>query len=318
MKEEILEEEVQTASSSRNATGWMKRIIGVLMVLVMAMSVAAPAAVAGPIGRNTVAVAAMPVHAASHAFQVWSIAHYFNPQNTINAYVFGTVPLMLIPGPLQPIALADRTFWTLPMQTDALIGIPLRVVTGAQIAHAAIWNGVDLGILGFITAGNTIAIALSAWTAAAQTALILQGAMVATPIVLTTAALAIPAAGAAALAAPVVAGTAALGAGALGAAALGAAGLGAAALGTTAVVGTGIALGAAGLGAAALGAGALATTAAVGTAAAVGAGIIGYNLLNSTNNETNENEQTDPNASTENTETPAASEEAPTADTVQA
>lgn len=114
------------------ASRFGKKLLGIVMAMTMAVSVGAPAAApvsAGPITRNAVAAAAAPVHAASHVFQAWSIAHYFNPQNTINAYVFGTVPLMIIPGPLQPIALADRTFWTLPMQTDALVGVPLRVVT---------------------------------------------------------------------------------------------------------------------------------------------------------------------------------------------
>lgn len=193
------------------ATRFGTKLLGIVMAVTMAVGVAAPAAaptMAGPITRNAVAAVAAPVHAASHLYQVHAIGRYFNPQNLINAYLFGTVPLMIIPGPLQPIALADRMFWTVPLQADALIGIPLRVVTGAQVAHAALWDGIDVALLGTGAALATGAVVLG------------------TPLAL--------GAGAVALGAPV----------ALGATALGAGALGAAALGTTAVVGTGLALGA--------------------------------------------------------------------------
>lgn len=242
-----------------------KKLLGAVMAMTMAVSVGAPVAalaVAGPITRNAVASVAAPVHAASHLYQVHALNRYFQPYNWVAGPV--VAPLALIPNPLQPIAMADRLFWCGPFYVDAFVGIPTRVVTGTQVAHAAAWDGVDLAALGFVTAGNTTAIALSAWTAAAQTAVIALGAMVATPVVLGTAALAVPAVGAAAAVAPV---------------ALGAAGLGAAALGTTAVVGTGLVLGA----------GALATTAVVGTGATL-AGVGGLVALNALSNSSDDSE----------------------------
>lgn len=247
-----------------------KKLLGAVMALTMAVSVGAPAAApvsAGPITRNSVAAVATPVHVASHLYQVHALNRYFQPYNWVAGPV--VAPLALIPNPLQPMAMADRLFWCGPFYVDAFVGIPTRAVTGAQVAHAAAWDAVDLAALGFVTAGNTAAIALSVWTAAAQTAVIALGAMVATPVALGTAALAVPAVGAAAAAAPV----------ALGTGALGTAGLGAAALGTTAVVGTGLALGA----------GALATTAVVGTGAAL-AGVGGLVALNALSNRSDDSE----------------------------
>lgn len=300
MREEIMEEEIQTASTNcRKATSWIKRMIGVLMVLVMAVSVAAPAAVAGPVGRNAVAAAAVPVNLYSTAVSA-TVFGILGAESMVLTplTVFAAIPF---PGHIRlaasPIVIEGGT--------EAILAASelVRLSSLAPIVHATIWNGIDLALL---NKAAFDAIAAPIEVGAALYAMVALGTVAATVPVATVSALAFNGAiGAAAV------GTA-LGAAALGTAALAApAVLGAAALGTTA-------LGAGALGAAALGAGALATTAAVGTAAAVGAGIIGYNLLNSSNNESNENEQTDPNASNENAETPENSEGTPAEETVQA
>lgn len=310
MREEIMEEEIQTDSTnSRKATGWMKRMIGVLMVLVMAVSVAAPAAVAGSVGRNAVAAAAVPVNLYSTAVSA-TVFGILGAESMVLTplTVFAAIPF---PGHIRlaasPIVIEGGT--------EAILAASelVRLSSLAPIVHATIWNGIDLALLNK-TAFDAIAAPIE--VGAALYAIVALGTVAATVPVATVSALAFNGAiGAAAVGTALGAaalGTAALAAPAvLGAGALGAGALGAAALGTTA-------LGAGALGAATLGAGALATTAAVGTAAAVGAGIIGYNLLNSSNNESNENEQTDPNASNENTETPENSEETPAGETVQA
>ena len=262
MREEKIETEVQTASvNAKKATGLMKKIIGVLMVLVMAASVAAPAAVAGPIGRNAVAAAAVPVNLYSTAVSgtVFGILGF-------DAILFTpSVFLAAVPFPGHTLLAAAPVF--VEGGTEAILAASelVRLSSLAPIVHATIWNGIDLALLG---------------TAA-----------VATPVVLGAGALG---AGALALGAPVALGAAALGTTAvvgtglaLGAGALGLAGLGAAGLGTTAVVGTGLTLGAA-----ALGAGALATTAVVGTTALVGTGIVVHHLLNNSD-ENSENENTE-------------------------
>lgn len=193
------------------STKWGQRLLGGLMSAVMAVSVAVPAAApvsAGVVGRNTVAIAALQVHAASHMYQVHANIRYFNPYNTIAGPVIA--PIALTPNPVQPIAMADRLFWCGPEIADITVGIPLRVVTAAQVNHAIVWN-------------------------LAETGLVVAG---------------VAGAGAVALGTPVALGAAALGAGALGAAALGTTAvigtglaLGAGALATTAVVGTTAAVG---------------------------------------------------------------------------
>lgn len=187
------------------ATRFGTKLLGIVMAVTMAVGVAAPT-MAGPITRNAVAAIAAPVHAASHLYQVHANIRYFNPYDTFAGPV--VAPLALIPNPVQPLAMADRLFWCAPEILDITTGIPLRVVTGAQVAHAVLWDGIDVALLGTGAALATGAVVLG------------------TPLAL--------GAGAVALGAPV----------ALGATALGAGALGAAALGTTAVVGTGLALGA--------------------------------------------------------------------------
>lgn len=197
---------------TRTQTKLGKRILTMLLALTMTMSVAV-ASHAGPITRNAVAIGAVGLHAASHVASATN-ATYSALKLPISVPLGATAL-----NPIAPIGLGART--VLLLSGDAAQIVPLtgwtlaqvgKVATIPPIAHAVVWNGIDLALLGTGAVVGTGAVALGA------------GALGTTALVGTGLAL-----GTGALATTAVVGTGAA--------------LGAGALATTAVVGTGAALG---------------------------------------------------------------------------
>lgn len=197
---------------TRTRTKLGKRILTMLLALTMTMSVAV-ASHAGPITRNAVAIGAVGLHAASHVASATNAA--YSALKLPISVPLGATAL----NPIAPIGLGART--VLLLSGDAAQIVPLtgwtlaqvgKVATIPPIAHAVVWNGIDLALLGTGAVVGTGAVALGA------------GALGTTALVGTGLAL-----GTGALATTAVVGTGAA--------------LGAGALATTAVVGTGAALG---------------------------------------------------------------------------
>lgn len=209
---------------TRTRTKLGKRILTMLLALTMTMSVAV-ASHAGPITRNAVAIGAVGLHAASHVASATNAA--YSALKLPISVPLGATAL----NPIAPIGLGART--VLLLSGDAAQIVPLtgwtlaqvgKVATIPPIAHAVIWNGIDLALLGTSAVVGTSAVALGT-TALVGTGLALgAGALGTTALVGTGLAL-----GTGALATTAVVGTGAA--------------LGAGALATTAVVGTGAALG---------------------------------------------------------------------------